>query len=912
MKGKATRKAAPALRLVKRRPSKDPGSKGPVKALKSADRSIDDILLLLKTRTQIDLSEYKVTTLQRRIQRQMMLQSIPDLNSYFQRLKTSSESLQALYDDIFIHVTEFFRNPDCYQALRKQVFPSLVKNLKADDLIRIWVPGCSTGEEAYSLTIELLEFLEDKNLSLRLQVFATDISEKAIQVARRGVYAEDLVANVGKERLQRFFEKTAEGYRIRKEVRELCVVSRHDLTRNPPFVRLDLISCRNVLIYFGQSLQRRVLPVFHYALKSTGFLWLGQAESIGNLSDHFSLLDKKHKIYSKIEMNGPSRSPQFPSTLFANRKVEISDSRRSKSGEELTSLNEELQAANEELHSTNEELETAQEELQAANEEMTTMNDELQLRNVELSALNDKLARGETRFRLMVEGVKDYAIFMLNPDGKVASWNEGARRLKGYESSEIIGEHFSKFYPLPDIAEGTPELELEEARIEGRVEKEGWRLRKDGSRFWANVIVTRINDQQGGLVGYSKVTRDLTEKREAHESLRRSEERFRQMVSAVKDYALFMLDAEGRVASWNEGARRIKGYEPSEIIGKKFSIFYTPEDVARKHPDNELRIAKATGRYEEAGWRVRKDGTRFWANVVIARMDDAVGNHMGFVKVTRDLTERKQAEEELQRAHTELEQRVIERTRDLELALNSRDEFLSIASHELKTPLTSLKLQLQMTRRKIKTGEASLTNISPQEIDRALDLGIRQTNSITDLVDDLLDVSRIQSGSFGLSLEEIKLFELVEDVVARFSQQLTAAGCQVDLKLDRSVAGRWDRHRLQQVILNLLSNAIKYAPGKPVVIAVSMANDIAKLVVQDQGPGIEKEMQKIIFERFERGTKDRNIGGLGLGLFIVRRIVEAHHGEIRVESAPGKGAKFIVELPLDPESMRNRGTLHEP
>ena len=247
--------------------------------------------------------------------------------------------------------------------------------------------------------------------------------------------------------------------------------------------------------------------------------------------------------------------------------------------------------------------------------------------------------------RLLVESVDDYAIFALDPDGFILSWNAGAQRFKGYTADEIIGKHFSIFYPRERIEEGFPDYELREAARVGRFEDEGWRVRKDGSRFWANVVITALRDPTGRLVGYAKVTRDLTERRMAEEALRESEERFRLIVQGVKDYAIFMLDPTGHITTWNAGAQRIKGYTAEEIIGKHFSVFYPPEVAASGHPQHELEIAKEKGVYEEEGWRVRKDGSRFWANVVITALRRDDGSLAGFTKVTRDLTERRAAEE---------------------------------------------------------------------------------------------------------------------------------------------------------------------------------------------------------------------------------------------------------------------------
>jgi len=248
-------------------------------------------------------------------------------------------------------------------------------------------------------------------------------------------------------------------------------------------------------------------------------------------------------------------------------------------------------------------------------------------------------------YRLLIDTVQDYAIFVLDPQGHIATWNAGAQRIKGYKADEIIGRHFSSFYTAEDIANGKPERELIVAAEEGRVEDEGWRIRKDGSRFWANIIITALRDSQGRLTGFGKVTRDLSQRRAADEELRRSEERFRLLVESGDDYAIYMLDPDGRVSSWNAGARKIKGFEAHEIIGKSFATFFTAEAVAAGAPERELATARAEGRFEEEAWRVRKDGSQFWANVVLTAVRDANGTLLGFAKITRDLTTRRAAEE---------------------------------------------------------------------------------------------------------------------------------------------------------------------------------------------------------------------------------------------------------------------------
>src|SRR3954470_1017329 len=326
----------------------------------------------------------------------------------------------------------------------------------------------------------------------------------------------------------------------------------------------------------------------------------------------------------------------------------------------------------------------------------------------------------EVDFRALVSAVRDYAIFMLSPEGIIASWNEGAQRIKGYAPGEIIGKHFSVFYPPEIVKTGICEYELAVASAEGRFEGEGYRIRKDGTQFWANVVITAVRDPTGKLVGYAKVTRDLTERRLREEALRESEQRVRLLVENVRDYALFMLDPEGRVASWNVGAERINGYAAREIIGAHLARFYPPEDVLAGKPDLELRVATETGRFEEEGWRIRKDGTRFWANAILTAIRDANGELRGFAKVVRDLSERRKADEERLRLVQAQE------------AVRLRDEFLSIAAHELRTPLTALLLQRQsMEKARPSRGSAP---------------ALRSARRLAALVKMLLDVSRIATG----------------------------------------------------------------------------------------------------------------------------------------------------------------------
>jgi len=488
-------------------------------------------------------------------------------------------------------------------------------------------------------------------------------------------------------------------------------------------------------------------------------------------------------------------------------------------------------------------------------------------------------AQADRLFRELVDAVVDYAIFVLDPTGRVMTWNAGAQRIKGYAAEEIIGEHFSRFYPRAEIERGWPEHELDVARAVGRFEDEGWRIRKDGSTFWANVVITRLLDDKGGLQGYCKVTRDLTERRRHEESLRESEERFRLLVGSVTDYAIFMIDPQGRIQSWNAGAARIKGYAPEEIIGRHFSVFYPPELVAADWPTHELALARAHGRYEEEAWRMRKDGSRFWANVVITPVYDNSGALHGYAKVTRDLTQRKQVEA-------------------LEDAGRKMDEFMAMLAHELRNPLAPIRNAVQVMR---------MFRLGDPKLEWCRDVIDRQVEQLGRLVDDLLDVNRITTGKILVLKEPVALSDALDRAVESSMPLLNARSHRLELDVsDTPIRIEGDRMRLAQVFLNLLNNAAKYTPeGGVIRLSAAVEGGDAVVRITDNGVGIAPELLPRIFDLFVQGSRtlDRTEGGLGIGLALVREIVRLHGGIITAESAGnGRGSEFTVRLPLAAQS----------
>lgn len=487
---------------------------------------------------------------------------------------------------------------------------------------------------------------------------------------------------------------------------------------------------------------------------------------------------------------------------------------------------------------------------------------------------------GEERFRLLVESVKDYGIFMLDSSGHITTWNEGAQRLTGYTTSEILGQHFSVFYPREDVAAGKCERELDVATREGRFEEEGARLRKDGTPFWASVTITALFGAGGELVGFAKVSRDLTERRIAQQEA----QRFRLLVESVKDYAIFMLDPQGRVATWNIGAQRLKGYSAKEVIGQHFSRFYPREDVEAGKCERELEIATTEGRFEEEGFRLRKDGTPFWASVTITAVRDHEGQLVGFAKVTRDLSERRAVEERL-RALAAEEAALLERARLQEF----QERFLAILGHDLRNPLAAIDMGIGLLQR------------GPEPAAARRLLGRMETSSrrMTRMIEQILDLTRSRLGG-GLPIQPkpMELAPMLHDVVEE--ARAGRPERMVELVCPR-VDGRWDRDRLEQVFSNLVGNALSYgAATTPVRVYCHVERETVHVDVFNEGPTIPEELREKIFDPFRRGEREgreKGTEGLGLGLYISRELVLAHGGDIRVRSTAGEGTTFRVSLP---------------
>jgi two-component system CheB/CheR fusion protein len=1124
---------------------------------KRDQQHLREVLAILRTRTRQDFNGYKKPTVLRRIQRRMGLSRVTKIGEYAKLLRQTPGEVIALADDLLIHVTGFFRDPEAWEKLRTQVIVPLVSSRESGSSIRCWVTACSSGEEAYTLAILLVEEAERVEKSLDIKVFATDMADRTLQNARNGVYPGGIESEIEPRRLQRFFLQEDEVYRVRQELRERVVFAPQNVLQDPPFSRLDIATCRNLLIYLEPEMQLRILSLLHFGLREGGTLFLGTSETAGS-DELFQPIDKKARIYRRVgaTRHGSVDFP-LPNTTAARRKPEESSSaelrmtgprptiaqmttrglleqhvpaavtidrdrriifyhgntdpfftsprgeptrdvmqlaresvrgairtalQRAASGsspatvldgwldsepetrlrvavtasyldprnapdhliisfqtfpdmtteatavdsngngsdavdelrrvrDELQSTIEELQTSNEELKATHEEVVSTNEELQSSNEEMETSREEMQSLNEELTTVNSQLhskmeehqaARNDlsslltstniavlfldSRFRIrrFTPAVRDliemissdigrpitdlarnftdanlvndcrtvlerlvpietevvatngsWFLRRVTPyrtdenriDGVVITFVNITARLKAEQAIRASEQQFRRAIedaPIPiimyaqdgevlqvsgvweDLTTYTqsdmPTIDAWLSRASGpgvevvrsclhehyASDRKTFeveltiRTRSDENRVWSFSVSSPGNLQDGRRYHVGMAV-DITERKRSEEALRDSEDRLRAFVEGARDFAMIMLNPVGRVAAWNVGAEHLLGYTEAEIIGQPGAIIFTPEDRAIAAADQEMQQAASSGSAKDERWHLRKDQTRFWGSGVMTALRASDESLRGFVKILRDETPRKLAENAMQAAKEAAE--TANRTKDL---------FLATLSHELRTPLNAIVGWTSI----LKGGDPTA-----EEVQEGIEVIDRNAQAQSKLIEDVLDVSRIVSGKLKMQLVSCELPLVVEAAmdVVRPAADIKEVEIAAELDFTR-VAMMCDVDRMQQIIWNLLANAVKFTPkGGRVVINLSRKSSHIVIRVSDNGQGIHPDFLPYIFDRFRQADSSsrRRFGGLGLGLSIVKHLVELHGGTVSAQSpGEGLGSTFTVRLPV--------------
>ena len=985
---------------------------------------LEEILLLLRTNTGHDFQHYKRATVLRRIERRLHVTAQTDLPSYYRYLEQHPEESKELLADMLIGVTNFFRDREAFEALERHVLPELVNDGEAGDgpaEIRVWSAGCSTGEEAYSLAMLVSEQLTVERRASKVQVFATDLDERAITQARIGSYPEAIVTDVPPARLRQFFVKEEQHYRVRKEVREKVLFARHNLLSDPPFSQIDLVVCRNLLIYLDREVQQDILQMFHFALRPGGYLFLGSSESADLAGELFAPVDKRNRIFrarnlpsslrrSGRQMTGadlpaalvdtpiknrPGRKPSFAevhhralaqrtppslildsegnilhmsdgvgrylqlaggepsrnllnlvlpslrlalrSTLFqarqgsqpvTSRPVDMEDGERKVqieivvhphkdepsgsecllvvfeerapdpslpiaggirqtdsmvltnlerelqrtrlqlqetieqseiSSEELTASNEEMQAINEELRSASEELETSKEELQSINEELLTVNYELKNKVEETDKVNDYLSNliastaiatvfvdRNLHIRWFTPRATD--IFNMLPVDTGRSLLDITHRLD-----------------YPELADDARSVAQGETTIEREI------ATRDQRWFLARLLPYRSSEKKidGTVLTFVDISKS-----------RATEERLRLVAESTHDFAIILLDEHGVITDWNTGAALIFGFTKHEVLGRNYELIFTPEDRSEGVPERELRGARVNGRGQDERWHQRKDGSRFYCSGEVSLLKGT--SLRGYVKIARDLTGHK-------RLHDEQSKQLAES----QSSSHMKDEFFAVMSHELKHPLNLIQLNAEILRRLPSVKNASAASKAVGTICDAVSSQAR-------IIDDLLDVARIRTGKLKLKTEPVDLTAMLLGIHAVVQSEQHPCNVRLDVAQDgEALYIDGDLTRLEQIIWNLLNNALKFSPaGSDIRLVLSRQGEQAQLEVIDHGIGLSADNLEQVFDLFSQAASHSR-DGLGIGLSLVRQLVEAHGGTVKASSLGlGKGSTFTVRLPL--------------
>ena len=986
------------------------------------------VLSALQHAYGIDFSQYKPTTVFRRIERRLQLTDCTSVEAYIDRLSGDGDELDALFRDLLIGVTRFFRDSGAFEYLETSVIPELLERTQTSHEFRAWIAGCATGEEAYSIAMLLQQGLAKRGDRRRLKILATDVHPGSLDFASRGLYEEERLAHVRPELLERYFTKSGPNYQVSPELRQLIVFASHNVLKDAPFTRLDLIGCRNLLIYLQPLAQRKVLHLLHFALKRHGVLFLGPSESAGPLADDFETLDAHWRIYRKhrdvklpndTRLAPPARPAQSPhgdggaglhvpgyslsqvlnvydalldehmtpSLLVSERRqlihafagaskylrsrdgrpsgdildmlepelrmavtgaiqralkerqtVVYSGLRVKLDGEEkchrlsvkpietpklavnhvlvtieegdlpgpplpspetevdlsqistgqLSSLEAELRRTKESLQATIEELETSNEELQAANEELLASNEELQSTNEELQSVNEELYTVNAEYQKKISELTELTNDM---DNLLASIEVGTifldHNLCIRKFTPRIAEAFNLLpqdvgRPISGFSNNLmhPGLMGDLAlvlRSERAIEREV--CDQAGNWFFLRILAYRARHAVAGVV---LTLIDIAALKAAEDAVFRERYLLNSLMDSVPD-SIYFKDSAGRFVRINKAMAARFGLQSAALAVGRTATELLPEAVAKAFEALDGRALGGERQdYQDEHYAIQGEPCYFTTTRQPLR--DRDDNLVGMLGVVRDVTAQKNAEQEIR------------------LAVKRRDEFLAMLSHELRNPLAA-----------IVSASVLLEQVGDLSSSYARSVAVlkRQSRQMSRLLDDLLEVSRITQNKIELRKQVVDARAILSDAVAATHDKFETHEVTLEVRLgDEPVLVDADPARLQQVAVNLLDNAAKYnRRGGRAALTLERQGASAVVRVTDDGIGIEEALQRSIFEPFVQGTAalKRPLGGMGVGLSVVRALVDMHGGNVEAYSdGPDRGSQFTVSLPLSRAAAPSR------